>query len=104
MKNERSMIDTACQLGRSLRALPEIVLQRPGESREEAEDRSSFDFRMISIVLYALIVELTIKGLWSYENGRAEPEHTHHITNIFNRLQRGTQTEIKRIYESVCER
>ena len=104
MKNERNMIDTACQLGRSLRVLSAIAVQRPGESREEAEDRSRLDFGMISIVLYALIVELTIKGLWSYENGRAEPEHTHHIANIFNRLQRGTQTQIKRIYESACER
>ena len=103
MKNERNMIDTAWQLGRSLRVLPAIVAQRPGESREEAEDRSRFDFGMTSIVLYALIVELTIKGLWSYENGRAEPEHTHHIANIFNRLQRDTQTQIKRIYENACE-
>ncbi len=104
MKKERNMIDTACQLGRSLRVLSAIAVQRPGESREEAEDRSRLDLGMTSIVLYALIVELTIKGLWSYENGRAEPEHTHHIANIFSRLQRGTQTQIKRIYESACER
>ena len=71
--------------------------------KRQRTDQGS-DFGMISIVLYALIVELTIKGLWSYENGRAEPEHTHHIANIFNRLQRGTQTQIKRIYESACER
>ena len=103
MKNERNMIDTACQLGRSLRALLGIAVRRPGESREEAEDRSRLDFGMTSIVLYALIVELTIKGLWSYENGRAEPEHTHHIANIFNKLQRVTQTQIKKIYESACE-
>ncbi len=104
MKNERNMIDTACQLGRSLRVLLEIAIQRPGESREDAEDRSRLDFGMTSIVLYALIVELTIKGIWSYENRDAEPEHTHHIANIFNKLQHGTQTQIKRIYESACER
>ena len=98
------MIDTACQLGRSLRCLratgPRIVVARPGESRKEAEDRSRLDFRVTGIFLYAVIVELTIKGLWSYENGGAEPEHTHHIVNIFNELKLGTQTEIEEIYES----
>ncbi len=98
------MIDTACQLGRSLRCLralgPRLVVAQPGESREAAEDRSSFDLGVTSIFLYALMVELTIKGLWSYENFGAEPKHTHHIENIFSKLQSGTQTQIETIYES----
>ena len=79
MKNKRSMIDTAREVGRSLRCLrptgPGIVVGLPGESREEAESNSIHDFGMTSIFLYALIVELMIKGLWSYENRGAEPEH-----------------------------
>ena len=104
MKNKRNMIDTACQLGRSLRCLratgPSIVIARPGESQEEAENSSRLDFGVTGIFLYALIVELTIKGLWSYENRGAEPERTHHIVNIFSKLNRGTRTQIETIYES----
>ena len=75
----------------------------PGESREDAKSNSRYDFTMTSIFLYALIVELTIKGLWSYENCGAEPEHTHHIANIFSDLKHDTQTQIETIYESSCE-
>ncbi len=99
----RTMIDTACQVGRSLRGLrataPGIVVALAGESREEAEDDSRRDFGSTSIFLYALIVELTIKGLWSYENGGAEAEHTHHIEKIFRELETSTQAQIEAIYE-----
>ena len=94
------MINTACQLGRALRALPRIVVARPGESREEGENSSRLDFGVTSIFFYALVVELTVKGLWSYENRGAEPKHTHQIENIFSELQRGTQTQIETVYES----
>ena len=107
MKNKRSMIDTACAVERSLRRLQaassRIAVGLPGESREDAKSNSQFDCAMISIFLYALIVELTIKGLWSYENCGAEPEHTHHIANIFSKLKHDTQTQIETIYESSCE-
>ena len=52
---------------------------------------------MTSIFLYALIVELTIKGLWSYENDGAEAEYTHHITKIFSELETGTRAQIEAI-------
>ena len=104
MGNKGTMIDTACQVGRSLRALratrPGIVVARAGESREEAENNSRLDFGVTSIFLYALIVELTIKGLWSYENGGAEAEYTHHIEKRFRELQSGTRAQIEAIYES----
>ena len=104
MNNKRTMIDTACQVGRSLRGLrathPGIVVARPGESREEAENGSGLDFGVTSVFLYALIVELTIKGLWSYENRGAEAEYTHHIEKIFRELQTGTRAQIDAIYES----
>ena len=70
-----------------------------GESREEAENDLRLDFGVTSIFLYALIVELTIKGLWSYENGGAEAEYTHHIEKIFRELRTGTRTQIEAIYE-----
>ena len=105
MKNKRSMIDTAWGVGRSLRCLtrPGIVVSLPGERREEAESNSRLDFGVTSIFLYALIVELTIKGLWSSENCGAEPEHTHHIVKIFSKLKHDTQTQIETIYESSCK-
>ena len=103
MKNKGTMIDTARQVGRSLRGLratrPGIVVARSGESREEAENGSRLDFGVTGIFLYALIVELTIKGLWSYENHGAEAKHTHHIENIFSELQGGTRAQIEAIYE-----
>ncbi|MDD9991208.1 MAG: hypothetical protein OXP75_05380 [Rhodospirillales bacterium] len=58
------------------------------------------DFGVTGIFLYALIVELTIKGLWSYENEGAEAEHTHNIEKIFSDLLAGTQAEIEVMYES----
>lgn len=104
MQNHRNMIDTAHQLGRSLRCLratdPSIVVARPGENQEESENSSRLDFGVTGIFLYALIVELTIKGLWSYENSGEEPEHTHHIVNIFSRLNCDTRTQIETIYEN----
>ena len=97
------MIDTACQVGRSLRGLratrPGIVVARAGESREEAENGSRLDFGVTRIFLYALIVELTIKGLWSYDNRGAEAKYTHHIENLFSELQSGTRAQIEAIYE-----
>lgn len=103
MKNKRSMIDTARQVGRSLRGLratgPGIAVALAGEGREEAENGSRLDFGVTSIFLYALIVELTIKGLWSYENGGEEAEYTHHIEKIFRELQSGTREQIEAIYE-----
>ena len=74
-------------------------MARAGESREEAESGSGLDFGVTSIFLYALIVELTIKGLWSYENDGAEAEYTHHIKKIFRELETGTRAQIEAIYE-----
>ena len=107
MKNKRSMIDKARQVERSLRFLrnmgPKIAVSLTGESREEAESNSKIDFEMTSIFLYALIVELTIKGLWSYENRGAEPDHTHDIEYIFSKLKHDTQTQIETIHEISCQ-
>ena len=75
------------------------MVARHGENREEAEDNSSFDFAVTGIFLYALVVELTIKGLWSYENRGAEPRHMHHVANVFRELQGATQMQIETIYE-----
>ena len=100
MENQRNMIDTAYQLGRSLRCLQATGPTRPGEIQEEAENNSRLDFGGTGIFLYAMIVELTIKGLWSYENSGTEPEYTHHIVNIFSKLNRDTQTQIETIYEN----
>ena len=72
MKNKRSMIDTAWGVGRSLRCLTRGIVVLPGERREEAESNSRLDFGVTSIFLYALIAELTIKGLWLSENCGAE--------------------------------
>ncbi len=103
MKHKRTMIDTACQVGRSLRGLratsPGIVVGLVGERREEAENGSRLDFGVTSIFLYALIVELTIKGLWSYENGGAEAKYTHHIKKIVRELETDTRAQIEAIYE-----
>ena len=107
MKNEKNMIDTAYRVGRSLGLLQkikkEIVVQQHEESLESAKDNSIIDFAMTSIFLYALIVELTIKGLWSYENCGKEHQHTHNIANIYSKLEHSTQTQIKIIYDSSCK-
>ena len=56
LKNKQNMIDPACQVGRSLTGLrttgPRIVVARPGENREEAEDNSRIDFAVTGIFLY----------------------------------------------------
>ena len=107
-----NMIDKAVQIDRSLRCLQSmalrlaprrLVVQRPGESMEDAKDKSGLDYAMTGIFLYAMIVELTIKGLWSYENNGVEPERTHHIVNIFGDLRPETKTRIKALYESICK-
>ena len=102
MSNEINMIYTACQLERSLRGLRVIAVPSFGESREEAETNSKLDNGLVGIVLYTMIVELTIKGLWSYENNGKEPEPTHDIQKIFNQLKRSKKSHIKKIYNKIC--
>ena len=86
---------------RVLRATP-IAVRNSGESEENAKNMSIYDNGVTSVFLYTIIVELTIKGLWSYENGGVEPEHTHDIQKLFDQLTRKTQSQIKSIYNNIC--
>ena len=95
----RRLIDAANQHARTVQALKGgLALRRPGESVQEAKDRSRFDFGVSCVFLHAVIVELTIKGLLWHETG-TEPDYTHDIKGLFGDLKSATQAQIEALYE-----
>ncbi|MDE0331139.1 MAG: HEPN domain-containing protein [Nitrospinae bacterium] len=79
-----------------------VVIALPGEGKEDAEDRSIRDFGMVRVYLYAVIVELSIKAIWSFENQGQEPKHHHDVSALFRQLNKETRDRIKDLYIAVC--
>ena len=79
-----------------------VALGLQGETQKEAESRSMFDFSMVRVYIYAVIVELSIKAVWLSEDQGREPRYSHDVAEFFSELQLETQKRIKKIYIAAC--
>ena len=75
-----------------------VAIQQLEENLEESEHFSRIAYAIVRSYLYAIIVELSIKAIWSFEKEGNEPEYTHDIIKLFRQLKRETQIRIEEIY------